>query len=37
LRGKLLRLILIIAFAALLVAGLKAGEFEDILFKGSIL
>lgn len=36
-RSKILRLALIIGFAALLVAGLRAGEIPDILFKGSIL
>jgi len=37
LRGTILRVVLIVAFVVLLVIGLKADEFSDILFKGSIL
>jgi hypothetical protein len=37
LKSPLLRLLLVIAFAALLVLGIKSGEIGEILFKGSIL
>jgi hypothetical protein len=37
LSNPVLRLLLIIGFVALLVVGLNLGEFEEILFKGSIL
>jgi hypothetical protein len=37
LKGWPLRLVLIAAFVALVVIGLKAGDIADIFFKGSIL
>ena len=36
-KGWALRLMLIVAFVVLLLIGLKAGDIEDIFFKGSIL